>query len=161
MKKREAAPGRPGVPFLLAQVGAHAAQRFAERLEPLGLSPPQAGILRALRQASGMSQQELAALLGILPSRLVALLDELAGEGLIERQDNPEDRRSHALHLTARGQARLADLGRVAREHEAALCEALSAEEREQLGGLLQRIADQQGLRPGVHPGYARRGRSS
>jgi len=39
------------------------------------------------------------------------------------------------------------------------LCEALGAEEREQLAGMLRRIADQQGLRPGVHPGFRTLGR--
>src|SRR5262249_31405041 len=32
--------------FLLAQVGAHAAAQFAERLAPMGLAPAHAGILR-------------------------------------------------------------------------------------------------------------------
>jgi hypothetical protein len=36
------------------------------------------------------------------------------------------------------------------------LCAALTDEEREQLAALLKRIADQQGLRPGVHPGFGR-----
>jgi hypothetical protein len=36
------------VAFFLAQVGAHAAKQFAERLSALNLSPPHAGILRRL-----------------------------------------------------------------------------------------------------------------
>jgi hypothetical protein len=42
-------------------------------------------------------------------------------------------------------------IGRVARDHQQALCAALSLKERDQLAGLLVRIADEQGLRPGVH----------
>jgi hypothetical protein len=53
----------------------------------------------------------------------------------------------------------LDSIGRVAREHQQALCAALSAEEREQLAGMLLRIAEQQGLRPGVHPGFRTLGR--
>jgi hypothetical protein len=37
---------------------------------------------------------------------------------------------------------------------------ALDETERQQLAILLQRVADQQGLTPGVHPGYARLGES-
>lgn len=148
-------PGaRGGAAFLLAQVGAHAAGRFAERLSALDLAPPHAGILRMLGASPGISQQVLAERLAIFPSRLVALVDELAEKGLVERRDDPEDRRAYSLHLTNRGQQRLQDIGRVAREHQDALCAALDAAEREQLASLLRRIADEQGLTPLAHPGY-------
>jgi DNA-binding MarR family transcriptional regulator len=153
--------GRTSVAFLLAQVGSHAATKFAERLAPLGLSPPHAGILRVLSAGGGMSQQALCTMLGILPSRLVALVDELEERGFVERRDRSDDRRSYALHLTEKGRQTLEAIGRVAREHDAALCAALSEKEREQLSSVLQRIAQQQGLTPGVHPGFKRLGRSS
>ena len=47
-------------------------------------------------------------------------------------------------------------LGRVAREHQDALLAALTTDERALLASLLSRVADQQGLRPGVHPGFTR-----
>jgi DNA-binding MarR family transcriptional regulator len=147
-------PDAGGAAFLLAQVGAHAAARFGERLSSLGLAPAHAGILRLLRGSPGMSQQALARRLAIFPSRLVALLDELAERGLIERRDNPDDRRVYSLYLTALGQQRLHEIGRIARDHQDELVAALSAPEREQLASLLRRIADQQGLTPLVHPGY-------
>jgi DNA-binding MarR family transcriptional regulator len=140
--------------FLLAQVGAHAASKFAERLAPLGLTPPDAGILRLLRVTAGLSQQELAAKLGIHPSRLVALLDELEQKDLVERKSNPDDRRQYSLHLTEKGEKKLEEIGHVAQRHQEALCAALSLEECAKLAELLRKIADQQGLTPGVHPGY-------
>ena len=140
--------------FLLAQVGAHAASKFAERLAPLGLTPPDAGILRLLRVTAGVSQQELAANLGIHPSRLVALLDELEQKELVERKTNPDDRRQYSLHLTEKGTKKLEEIGRVAQQHQEALCAALTPEERDKLAETLRKIADQQGLTPGVHPGY-------
>src|SRR5271154_6424832 len=63
--------------FLLAQVGAHAASKFGERLGGLKLVPAHAGILRILAATPGITQQALATSLGALPSRLVALVDEL------------------------------------------------------------------------------------
>jgi DNA-binding MarR family transcriptional regulator len=107
--------------------------------------------------AAGLSQRALAERLGVLPSRLVTLVDELETRGLVERRDDPEDRRSYALHLTEKGRATLADVGRVAREHGESLCAALSVDERRQLATLLGRIADEQALTPGVHPGYKER----
>ena len=133
--------------------------KFAERLAPLGLAPPHAGILWSLANSGGQTQQALAEHLGVLPSRLVALVDELESRGLVERRSNPEDRRSHELHVTEGGRSALEAIGRIARAHQESLCEALSATEREQLAALLLRIAEQQGLRRGVHPGFKRLGR--
>jgi DNA-binding MarR family transcriptional regulator len=147
-----------GPAFLLAQVGAHSAAKFAERLEPLGLRPAHAGILRVIWQADGLSQQALGEKLGMFPSRLVAVLDELEKSGLVERRDSPADRRSYALYLTGAGREALERIGRVSREHQDALCAALDESDRAQLAVLLTRIAAEQGLTPGVHPGYRKLG---
>ncbi|WP_405488517.1 MarR family winged helix-turn-helix transcriptional regulator [Streptomyces sp. NBC_00096] len=152
-----AGPGpRPpgGVAFLLAQLGAHAAERFAERVSALGLTPAQAGLLRLLARTPGRSQRELADVLGMPPSRFVAFADDLEARGLIERRRNPEDRRLYALFLSDAGTALLAGLREVATAHEQQVCEPLSAQERGQLAALLGRLAEAQGLTPGVHPGY-------
>jgi DNA-binding MarR family transcriptional regulator len=163
MEKNEHGSGEPSreprgsssPAFLLAQVGAHAASKFAERLRPIGLSPAHAGILRILDAAPGITQQKLAGALGSPPSRLVALVDELEAKGLLERQANETDRRRYALHLTAKGKSVLQTIGNLVPEHQNALLAALSQDERQQLTALLMRIADQQGLRKGVHPGYS------
>jgi DNA-binding MarR family transcriptional regulator len=142
--------------FLVAQVGAHAAAKFAERLSAINLSPPHAGILRFVNTSGGISQQALAMNLHILPSRLVVLIDELEERGLVERRADPADRRSYALHLTDTGRDAMKAIGRLARDHQDALLASLSTEERDRLASLLLRVADQQGLRPGVHPGFSR-----
>jgi DNA-binding MarR family transcriptional regulator len=140
--------------FLLSQVGAHASARFAERLEPLGLKPAHAGVLRVVADADGLSQQALGEKLGLFPSRLVGVLDELEQRGLVERRDSPADRRSYALYLTRAGREILEQIGRIGYEHQDLLCAALNESERAQLAGFLRRIADEQKLVPGVHPGF-------
>jgi DNA-binding MarR family transcriptional regulator len=144
--------------FLLAQVGAHAAKQFADRLSPLNLSPPHAGILRRLAQSSGISQRELAAQLGMHASRLVGVVDEMESLGLVVREGNTDDRRTYSLQITPKGRETLKEIGKISLQHNEALSAALSSEEREILASLLQRIADQQGLTRGVHPGYSRLG---
>lgn len=143
-----------GAAFLLAQLGAHAARRFAERIAKIGLTPPDAGVLRKIASDAGISQQALAAHLGVMPSRMVALVDELENKGLVERRRSTEDRRNYELHLTEKGRHSLADLSRIAAEHEESLCAALDREERAKLRELCARVAEHQGLTPGVHPGY-------
>jgi DNA-binding MarR family transcriptional regulator len=151
-------PIRSNLAFLLSQVGAHSAAKFGERLEPLKLTPAHAGILRAISGERGISQQGLAKLLRMFPSRLVLVLDEMERAGLVERKASPTDRRIYALHLTARGKNKFEAVGRVALELQDMLCVALNRSERETLAALLSKIAQQQGLTPGVHPGYRQAG---
>ncbi len=148
-----------GAAFLLAQLGSHAASQFASRLAQLQLLPAHAGIFRILASTPAITQQALATALGTLPSRLVAIVDELESKGLLERRPNDSDRRSYALHLTEKGKAALHAIGKVAREHQRALLAALSEDEQAALAALLQRVADQQGLTRGVHPGFRNGGR--
>ncbi|MEV0225909.1 MarR family transcriptional regulator [Streptomyces sp. NPDC050704] len=153
---REDGGSRPegGAAFLLAQLGAHAAARFAERIAGLDLTPAQAGVLRLLASTPGRSQREIADQLGMPPSRFVPFADELEERGLIERRRNPSDRRLYALHLTDEGVTLLSELREVATAHEQQTCQALTPDEHEQLRALLHRMAAQQGLSPGIHPGY-------
>jgi DNA-binding MarR family transcriptional regulator len=154
------APSRDGgAAFLLAQLGAHAAAAFADRIQPLGLTPPQAGVLRLLAQRPGQSQRELADALGMHAPRLVALIDEFERRGLVARDRDPDDRRNYAISLTDQGRQLFAELGRVAREHELAMTSGLDDDERAQLLALLRRIAEEQQLPTGVHPGFRRIGR--
>ncbi|WP_297503425.1 MarR family winged helix-turn-helix transcriptional regulator [Pseudonocardia sp.] len=146
----------PGSAFLLAQLGAYAAGRFAERIAEIDLTPPQTGLLRAIAAQPGQSQQALATLLGTPPSRLVRLVDGLDERGIVERRRNPDDRRLHALHLTEEGEKLLRRIGEVARAHDEAICGALEPEERRNLRALLDKLAAEHGLTPGVHPGYRR-----
>jgi DNA-binding MarR family transcriptional regulator len=145
---------RTGSAFLLAQLGAHATRRFTERIAELDLTPPQTGLLRVIARRPGESQQTLAAELGTPPTRLVALVDGLEQRGLIERRRNPQDRRLYAVFLSDAGKKLMRSLAEVAMAHEDDVTSALSAEERATLFDLLSRVAEKQGLAPGVHPGY-------
>lgn len=145
-----------GSAFLLAQLGAHAAGRFAARVAELGLSPADVGLLRMIAVRPGRSQQSLAADLGVVPSRVTALIDPLDRAGLVERRRSTGDRRNYELHLTAGGARTMEEIKRIAFAHEADLTSALDPGQREQLLALLQLVAADQGLTPGVHPGYRR-----
>ena len=134
------------VAFLLVQLGTYVAGLFGERLKPLGLEQRHAGMLFRLAQNNGRSQQAIAELIGVNPTRMVFLTDELEKLGLVERRRNPADRRSHALYLTKAGTAMLARVREVTRAHEAAITADLTGAERDQLTALLQRLADDQGL---------------
>ena len=145
---------RTDVAFLLAQLGAYAAERFGERAAALDFTRPQAGLLRLISREPGLSQQAVARRLGTPPSRLVALVDGLEQRGLIERRRNPGDRRNYALHPTAAGEQAMAALSQASLEHEQAISAPLTEAERAQLSKLLGKLAAAHGLVPGVQPGY-------
>jgi DNA-binding MarR family transcriptional regulator len=154
MTANTSVPRPTGAGFLLAQIGAHGARRFGERIKVIDLAPPHAGILRLIHSMSDCSQKELAERLGILPSRMVILIDELGAKGLVERRRSTLDRRNYALVMTKQGTKVFRQLSVLAAQHEADLCSALSAEEKALLVKLCAKIAAQQGLVPNVHPGY-------
>jgi DNA-binding MarR family transcriptional regulator len=143
-----------GVAFLLAQLGAHAAEQFAVPIATVGLTPPQVGLLRAIAVTPGQSQQALARHLRTQPSRVVAFVDDLEGRGLVERLPNPQDRRLHALHLTVKGRELMQQIGQIAMRHDDEVCAPLDHEERRQLAALLERLRVYHGLTAAVHPGY-------
>src|SRR5690349_16679975 len=146
MKTPGPAEPKGGVAFLLVQLGFHLARVFGERLEPLGLEQRHAGVLVRLAENDGRSQQAIAALLGVNPTRMVFLTDELEKLGLVERRRNPADRRSHALYLTEAGTAMLARVREVTAAHEADVTASLTGAEHQQLVELLRRLASDHGL---------------
>jgi DNA-binding MarR family transcriptional regulator len=149
------------VAFLVAQVGGLAALRFGERVTEAGVTPPQAGLLRVVAAEPGRTQQAVSTQLGLLPSRLVMLVDELEGRGLIERRRDPSDRRNYALYVTEKGGAVLQDIGRVAQAHGEDFLAPLNKADRAALADLLGRLAAHHGLAPDVHPGYRALGHTS
>jgi DNA-binding MarR family transcriptional regulator len=152
--RRSGLPEVIGTGFLLSALGAHSAMNFGRRLAPLDLTPPHVGLLRAIGLSPGRSQQALAEQFGRPPSRMVAFIDDLEHAGLVERRRDPHDRRAHSLFVTAAGHKMMAKIAAVGRESEEALLKSLSREERLQLRELLERVVNDQGITPGVHPGY-------
>jgi DNA-binding MarR family transcriptional regulator len=134
--------GRPRrTAFLLAQLGALASSRFADRTRRIGLTPGDAGVLRLLGRTAGLSQRALADRLGAVPSRVVSLIDSLQERGLVERVRSTADRRNYELHLTARGQEVVRELRQIAEQHEAELLSPLTEEQALQLENLLTLLA--------------------
>ena len=150
-----------GVAFLLSQLGHRSASVFADLIASIDLTPPHSGILRLIAAEPGQSQQALSGQLGLLPSRVVAYVDELEDRGYVERRRNPDDRRLHALYLTASGKKVMSKIGELARQHDRMLTAGLDIEQRDTLRRLLAIIAERQGLTPHVHPGFRALGRAA
>jgi DNA-binding MarR family transcriptional regulator len=143
-------PERPirSVGFTISTTGYAIAARFREALAPFGLEPREFALLRSVAASEGDSQQAIGERMSIAPSRMVAFVDSLERRGLLERRQNPADRRARALFLTDEGRELLGRAFRAAGEYERVLSQDLTGAEREQLLELLARV--------GAHVGIAR-----
>jgi MarR family transcriptional regulator, lower aerobic nicotinate degradation pathway regulator len=99
-------------------------------------------VLAALDDFGPHVQRELASRLGLDPSDVVKVLDELTARGQVERTRDSADRRRVQVRLTADGRAALAELLTEARATDEDLLAPLDPAEREQLHGLLTRVLD-------------------
>ncbi|HEX7421249.1 MAG TPA: MarR family transcriptional regulator [Thermoanaerobaculia bacterium] len=82
---------------------------FERELEGTGILPQEGHLLSYLRSYAPCPVGELVAVFGLRGSTATSVLDRMEERGLIARRDNPEDRRSFLLELTAEGR-RLAGL---------------------------------------------------
>ena len=127
--------------LLMLRLGRAAGAQIGAALAALDMQPHEYGLLHALAEEDAASQSELAAALRVHPSNLVALVDGLEAEGLVERRRDPADRRRHVLALTSAGRARFARARGAVEEAEEDLLAPLEEGDRIQLQGYLERLA--------------------
>jgi DNA-binding MarR family transcriptional regulator len=127
--------------FLLSWNGQRIAHNFASALEPLGLKPPQFGVLTLIDSNPGSAQRELVERSMIDASSMVALIDELEELGLAERRPHPADRRKRAVYLTAKGRRTLQRARAEAIKTAQRLFSPLDERELETLRRLLRKLA--------------------
>ncbi|MCD0443442.1 MarR family transcriptional regulator [Glycomyces sp. A-F 0318] len=115
--------------FQIGVLGATVTDLFATRIAPLGLKPKHAGLLALLAREGARSQAEAAETMGVAPSLLVRLADQLQDLGAITRERDPGDRRRQELALTAEGTALLESCDQVAERIDATLTSDLGPAE--------------------------------
>jgi DNA-binding MarR family transcriptional regulator len=116
--------------------------RTADALESIGLTPALFGLLNVLAARPGTNQQELGSAMGIDPSTMVSLIDQLEEAGLARRRPHPKDRRAREVSITPKGRRRLERGRQLAFEAEDELLGGLTATERRELLKLLRRAFD-------------------
>ena len=129
----------------LGAVCARVTRRLIDAERPLldarGLSMWAYVALTHLAEAPAPTQMALAEQMGYDKTRLIAILDQLAEEGLIERAPDPEDRRARIVRLTAAGRARQLEAQADIRAMESELLDGLSDAERATLREVLAKLA--------------------
>ena len=116
-------------------------QDCAQRLAPLGLSEGRFVLLFLLQGAdTPLSPHQLAERAGVTRATVSGLLDGMQRDALLERHDDPDDKRRVKVRLTAAGQALAVALFDQHSQWIRGLFADLSDQERQLLGGLLRRI---------------------
>ncbi|MFF2510465.1 MarR family winged helix-turn-helix transcriptional regulator [Streptomyces sp. NPDC058086] len=100
----------------------HAQQRLArasvEALAPFGIDGHELAVLAVLAAEYPLSQVEVAGRLGVDRTTMVALIDGLEDQGLVERRRSPQDRRKNIVELTPVGRDCLDRAERARRDME-------------------------------------------
>ncbi|MBB5866899.1 DNA-binding MarR family transcriptional regulator [Allocatelliglobosispora scoriae] len=129
--------------WLLTQTAAHAHRLVADTFAAQGSRGYHYRLLAALADGGPASQAVLGRRTGIDRSDVVAALNELADQALIERSPDPDDRRRNTVTITGAGTARLDHLDEVLTGVQDQLLAPLSPDERATLIRLLTRVLDQ------------------
>ena len=116
--------------------------RTAEALESLGLTTALFALLNVLGTHEGAIQQELGSAMGIDPSTMVSLIDQLEAAGLAKRRPRPTDRRAREVVITPKGRRVLQRARQLAMEVEDEVLRGLSGAQRRRMLALLRRALD-------------------
>jgi MarR family transcriptional regulator for hemolysin len=127
--------------LLIARLARLWRRQADQALADHGLSQATAHPLRVLSgRGKCLRQGALADELGIEGPSLVRLIDLLQSEALVERREDPTDRRAKTLHLTPKGEAKAEEINRVLRRVRADLLRDISSEDLAVTYDVLQRI---------------------
>jgi DNA-binding MarR family transcriptional regulator len=125
------------------QLAAHAVAKDSDRRmqQAAGMSTAQVAVLSVVAGGDAVAQRDVARALGINESAVTGMVGRLERAGLLRRNRNGIDGRSHALELTAAGRQALARSARAFTAVNAAIEATLSDAEIEVVAAALERLA--------------------
>jgi DNA-binding MarR family transcriptional regulator len=130
-------PPDGGTPHRLGYLLKHVELRFTRlisaALGPIGITPREWAALFCLDEQHGHSQREVADLLGVDRTTMVALVDQLQAKGMVKRHPQPDDRRKNTVSLTSNGRDAMQSGAGLIDDCERRFLAALSEPDAEQL----------------------------
>jgi DNA-binding MarR family transcriptional regulator len=142
--------------WLLSQAHYALATQLAAAFEPLGLTPRGHSVLAAAMTGS-FTQKQLADLVGLDKTTMVATLDELERAGLARRGPSDSDRRAHVIEVTPRGRKTVTAANKVARRVESDALHCLGRETSGEFVDALARLVRERLGEPAACKGIRRR----
>ncbi len=102
--------------FLLKDASRLLRRRFEREIQDIPMTSAQLQIVAQLSRHEGIGQAGLAGLLDIEPMTLSRHVDRMEAAGLVERRQDPNDRRARQLFTTGKSRELLAPMRAVAAE---------------------------------------------
>ncbi|HEY2059617.1 MarR family winged helix-turn-helix transcriptional regulator [Amycolatopsis sp. NBC_01480] len=128
--------------WLLTQAAGHAHRLVADGFSAVHAHGYHYRLLATLEEFGPASQATLGRRSGIHLSDMVAAINDLAEQKLLERAPDPADRRRNVISLTTAGKRRLRRLEKQLAETQDKLLAPLSPTERQRLTELLSKLLD-------------------
>ncbi len=114
------------LPYQLAVASSRISRAFAERYKAeLGLSIPEWRVLAHLAQSDAVSVREIHARVDMDKSKVSRAAARLEEGGLIEKRENPDDRRLLDMRLTKKGREVIARIVPIADAYQAELLDSI------------------------------------
>jgi MarR family transcriptional regulator, transcriptional regulator for hemolysin len=108
-----------------------------EGLARFGLSLRHFAVLATIEAGALRSQLEIAQVVGLDKTTLVATIDELERKGFVQRTPDPNDRRARIVGITAEGRSVLEPAAANVRETEARIFSEMTCEDAERIKSAL------------------------
>ena len=142
--------------WLLTQAHYALTGELAAAIAPLGITPRGHSVLAAAMSCAH-TQKQLAGLVGLDKTTMVAALDELEQAGLARRVPSQTDRRAHVVEVTPAGRRKIANANKVVERVQAGVLESLGEGGGEALIDALGRLVRGPLAEPAACPGVRRR----
>src|SRR5207237_4164933 len=114
---------------------------FDQDAERIGLTRAKWSIIAEANRDPGATQRMIATRLQVTDVTAGRLIDRLCAEGLLERHENPEDRRAYRVYPTAPAQPMLDKLQELATSHARDAFAGFNENDLAELDGLLDAIS--------------------
>lgn len=131
------------LPYQLAVVASRISKGFAERYRrEFGLTIPEWRVLAHLAQSEQVSVREIQARVDMDKSKVSRAAARLEASGLIEKRENPDDRRLLDMRLTPKGRELIARIVPIADAYQAEVLAQLGPEAAAFRGALLRLLEE-------------------
>ncbi len=132
----------------------HSRRDFMRIMRESGLSMPQLSLfMRIHYRRSGCNVSDVATQLGVSNARASQMIERLVGQGLVERTEDPDDRRAKRITLTVSGEAQVQRVVHSRQQWLEELTSTLSQAQRAQIRDALILLTEAASELEGLHPG--------
>ena len=142
IEKAISAAGAPVIGLHMYMAYGRLARSVARGSQFAGIKPSAIGMPALLDSYPGLSQTEVADMLGLERMTVGVQVQQCIRSGLVRRQRCEEDRRKYRLYVTPKGLARLRHIAKLIPMHEQYVFGQLSPAEQRTLHRLLQKVID-------------------